>query len=191
MRAERPTSLARPHLVVVAAVADNGVIGRDGTLPWRLRSDLRHFRALTLGHPVVMGRKTFASIGRPLPGRTTVVVTRDRGFVAPGVVAVPDLGAALAVAAADARRRGVDAVMLAGGGMLYAEAMAFADRLVITRVHAAPAGDVGFPPIDPAVWREVERVPGTPGPDDDAPFTICRYERADTAAASDRRGGVR
>lgn len=165
-------------LVLVAAVADNGVIGRAGGLPWRLPSDLKHFKALTLGHPLVMGRKTFASIGRPLPGRTTVVVTRDRTFAVAGVVTATSLDSALAVARADALRRGADAVMLAGGGELYDKALGQADRLEITWVHAAPAGDVQFPPIDPAMWREAARTPGTKGPGDDAMFTFCTYVRA-------------
>jgi dihydrofolate reductase len=177
-------------LVIVAAVADNGVIGCAGALPWRLKSDLRHFRVLTLGHPVVMGRKTFVSIGKPLPGRTTVVVTRDPAFGAPGVVAAPDLGTALAVARADALRRGADAVMLAGGGELYAAVMDLADRLEITRVHARPVGDAVFPAIDPALWREAARRAGTPGPEDEAAFTFCTYERTTPPSASDRRAAA-
>ncbi|NVO12669.1 MAG: dihydrofolate reductase [Rhodoplanes sp.] len=178
--------MTRIALVIVAAVADNGVIGRAGALPWRLKSDLRHFRALTLGHPVVMGRKTFVSIGKPLPGRTTVVVTRDPAFGAPGVAAAPDLGTALAVARADALRRGADAVMLAGGGELYAEAMELADRLEITRVHTRPVGDAAFPGIDPTLWRETARRAGTQGPEDEVPFTVCTFERTIPPSASDR-----
>ncbi|MDC7785581.1 dihydrofolate reductase [Rhodoplanes sp. TEM] len=175
----RPTdrAAAGPELVLVAAVAANGVIGRAGGLPWRLKSDMRHFRTLTLGHPVVMGRRTFESIGKPLPGRTTIVATRDRSFAAPGVVAAASLEAALAVARADALRRGAGAVMLAGGGELYRAAMPLADRLEITRVDVSPAGDAEFPEIDPGVWREVARTPGTPGPEDEAPFTFCTYSR--------------
>ncbi|RAI38404.1 dihydrofolate reductase [Rhodoplanes roseus] len=169
---------ASPPLVLVAAVAENGVIGRAGALPWRLKSDLRHFRALTLGHPVVMGRKTFVSIGRPLPGRTTIVVTRDRGFAAAGAVAAGDLTTALAIARADALRRGADAVMLVGGGQLYGEAIGTADRLEITRVRLRPDGDAWFPAVDERVWREVSRTEGTPGPEDEAPFAFIRYERA-------------
>lgn len=177
-------------LVIVAAVADNGVIGRAGALPWRLRSDLRHFRALTLGHPVVMGRKTFASIGKPLPGRTTIVVTRDPSFGASGVAAAPDLCTALAVARADALRRGADAVMLVGGGELYAAAMDSADRLEITRVHARPEGDAVFPAIDLALWRETARCAGTQGPEDEAPFTFRTYERTTPPSAPNRRAAA-
>jgi dihydrofolate reductase len=173
-------------LVIVAAVADNGVIGRAGALPWRLKSDLRHFRALTLGHPVVMGRKTFVSIGRPLPGRTTIVVTHDPAFAAAGVVSAGDLGTALAVARADALRRGAGAVMLVGGGELYGAVLDRADRLELTRVHACPAGDASFPAIDPAVWREAARRAGTPGPEDEAPFTFCTYVRNGSPSARNR-----
>lgn len=169
--------MTRPLIVLVAAVADNDVIGRDGALPWRLKSDMRHFRAVTNGHPVVMGRKTFQSIGKPLPGRTTIVVTRDPAFAAAGVVVAGSLAAALAVARADALRRGAGAIMLAGGGELYREAMPLADRLEITRVHAAPAGDAVFPAIDGTVWRAVAHTPGQQGPEDAAPFTFVTYAR--------------
>ncbi|MFD2182181.1 dihydrofolate reductase [Rhodoplanes azumiensis] len=178
--------MTRPlPLVLVAAVADNGVIGRDGALPWRLKSDMRHFRALTLGHPVVMGRKTFQSIGKPLPGRTTIVVTRDAAFAAAGVVVAGSLAAALAVARGDALRRGASAIMLAGGGELYREAMALAERLEITRVHAAPAGDAVFPPIDAAAWRAVAHTPGQQGPEDGAPFSFVTYARNEDARRAD------
>lgn len=170
--------MTRPiPLVLVAAVADNDVIGREGALPWRLKSDMRHFRILTLGHPVVMGRKTFQSIGKPLPGRTTIVVTRDPAFAAAGVVVASSLAAALAVARADALRRGAGAIMLVGGGELYREAMPVADRLEITRVHTAPAGDAVFPPIDDAVWRAAAHSAGQRGPEDEAPFTFVTYAR--------------
>lgn len=164
-------------LVIVAAIADNGVIGRDGALPWRLRSDLQHFRALTLGRPVVMGRKTHQSIGRPLPGRTNIVVSRGGEFAAPGVLVAPSLPVALELARADALRRGGDAVMVIGGGDIYAQAMPAASRLEITRVHARPAGDALFPAIDPAVWREVARREGVVARGDEAAFTFVTYAR--------------
>jgi dihydrofolate reductase len=164
-------------IVLIAAVADNGVIGRGNALPWRLRSDLQHFRALTMGKPVIMGRKTFVSLGRPLPGRTTVVVSRDRDFGAPGVVAAPDLDAALAVAQSDALRRGADAIMVAGGAEIYAKALAQASRLLITCVHTRVDGDTHFPAIDPRLWRETARSEHEPAAGDDAPFTFVIYER--------------
>ena len=117
-------------IVVLAAVAENGVIGRGNALPWRLKSDMAHFRALTMGKPVVMGRKTYLSIGKPLKGRTTIVVSRDRAFAAPGVLVAPNLDYALAAARGDALRRGADTVIVAGGADIYIQALAggFAPR---------------------------------------------------------------
>jgi dihydrofolate reductase len=165
-------------LVLVAAIAENGVIGRDGRLPWRLRSDLGHFRDLTLGHPVVMGRKTYGAIGKPLSGRTNIVVTRDPAFTAPGVVATPSLDAALAVARGDAWRRGVAEIMVIGGADLYGQTIERAVRLEVTRVHARPEGDSVFPRIDPEHWRAIRRREHPAGPDDDVSFTTVTYERA-------------
>jgi dihydrofolate reductase len=164
-------------LVLVAAVAENGVIGRDGRLPWHLRSDLQHFRAVTLGHPAVMGRKTYDAIGKPLAGRTNIVVTRDPAFAAPGVVAAPGLDAALAIARGDALRRGAAEIMIIGGADLYHQTIDRAARLEITRVHARPEGDSVFPQIDPARWRETGRREHPAGRDDDAAFTTLVYER--------------
>jgi dihydrofolate reductase len=168
----------RPSLVLVAALAENGVIGRAGGLPWRLKSDLAHFRALTIGKPVIMGRKTFVSIGKPLAGRTNIVVSRDPAFMVPGALVAGSLAAALDVARGDAARRGTDDIAVIGGAELYAQAMAEADRLEITRVHADIAGDAFFPAIDPAQWREVARTKQTAGPGDDADMTFLTYRRA-------------
>ena len=165
-------------LVLVVAVADNGIIGRAGGLPWRLKSDMRRFRALTLGHPVVMGRKTYQSIGQPLPGRTNIVISRDGAFSAPSVLAAPTLEAALEAARGDALRRGVDAVMVVGGAEIYAQAMPLASRLEITCVHANPPGDAVFPPIVAGEWRETARHDGSAGPEDEAAFTFVSYARA-------------
>ena len=164
------------QIVLIAAVADNGVIGQGGAMPWRLKSDMRHFVALTVGKPVVMGRKTWLSLAiRPLPRRTNIVVTRDRAFTAPGVLVAPGLDAALQAARGDALRRGVDAIMVIGGGDLYAQAMPFADRLEITQIHASPKGDVRFPAIDPTLWHESTRESHTAGPNDDAGFDFVTY----------------
>ena len=164
-------------LVLVAAIAENGVIGRAGALPWRLKTDMRHFRGLTAGHPVVMGRATYAAIGKPLRDRTSIVVSRNGAFAAPGVAVAPNLAAALDVARGDALRRGVAAIMIAGGADLYAQTIGCAARLEITRVHASPQGDAVFPAIDPAQWRETARREHPAGPDDEAPFTTLTYER--------------
>jgi dihydrofolate reductase len=164
--------------VLLAAVAENGIIGRDNTLPWRLKSDMQHFRATTMGKPVVMGRKTFRSLFKSLHGRTTIVVTRDGNFTAPGVVAAPSLEVALAAARGDALRRGVDAVMVAGGAEIYEQAMPCADELLITQVRARCDGDAAFPEIDARVWRETMREEHAAGPEDSAPFAYVRFERA-------------
>jgi len=164
-------------LVLVVAVADNGVIGNAGGLPWRLKSDMQHFRAVTMGKPLIMGRKTFQSIGRPLPGRTNIVVTRDRAFAAPGVLVTPSVEAALVVARGDALRRGADAISVIGGAEIYAQTMARATRLVITRVRLEPDGDTRFPLIDAGAWQEVECTEHRAGPADDASFSVHVYER--------------
>jgi dihydrofolate reductase len=165
-------------VVLVAAVADNGVIGRAGALPWRLKSDMQHFRALTIGRPVVMGRRTFQSIGRPLARRTNVVISRDSAVAIDGAVVVPDVATALAVARGDALRRNADAIMVIGGAEIYAQTLDFADRLEITRVHAEPVGDATFPSIVSGSWVEAARAEHGAGSEDDANFTFLTYERA-------------
>jgi dihydrofolate reductase len=164
-------------LLLVAAVARNGVIGADNRLLWRLSSDLKRFKALTMGKPLVMGRKTFASIGRPLPARETVVVTRDPDFAAPGALVAHSLEAALRLAAERAAAMGADAIVIAGGGEIYAQTIGRADRLAITEVALDPEGDARFPPIDPSAWREVRREAGERGPRDEADFAFVDYER--------------
>jgi dihydrofolate reductase len=171
-------------LVLVAAVADNGVIGEGGRLPWRLKSDMQHFRAVTMGKPVVMGRKTYLSLAKPLVGRTNIVVSRAPTFAAPGVLAAPTLEAALTAARGDALRREATEIAIIGGADIYAQTMPAADRLVITRVHLQPAGDTRFPAIDPAVWQEVGRSERQTGPQDDAGFTLLVYERRTRDAGS-------
>jgi dihydrofolate reductase len=164
-------------VVLIAAIAENGVIGRGNALPWRVRSDLKHFRALTLDKPVIIGRKTYFSIGKPLPGRTTIVVSRDRNFAAVGVVVTPSLDAALAAARGDALRRGANAIIVAGGAEIYAQAMAFATRLAITKIHKNVDGDARFPSIDPNVWRETAGEEHAPAAEDEAAFAFVNYER--------------
>jgi dihydrofolate reductase len=183
-----PASPSSPALVLIAAVADNGVIGRGGALPWRLKSDLRHFRAVTMGKPVVMGRKTYLSIGKPLAGRTNIMVSRNPEFAAPGIVVAASIEAALAVARGDALRRAADAIAVIGGADLYLHTIASADRLVITQVHLRPAGDTMFPIIDESLWKEVERREHDPGPGDAAGFTLLVYERHATHLVRDIGG---
>ena len=169
----------RPRIVLVVAVAENGVIGQGGRLPWRLKSELRHFRDVTWGKPVVVGRRTYESFPRrPLPGRTNIVVTRDPALTIPGAVVTTSVAAALDAARGDALRRGVDEISVVGGADIYAQTIADADRLVITRVKLQPSGDTTFPPIDPKLWREVEHTDHAAGPDDEAAYSIHIYERA-------------
>ena len=165
------------EVVLIVAVAENGVIGSHGTIPWRLKSDQQRLKAITMGKPVVMGRKTFISLRRPLPGRTNIVVTRDAGFCAAGAVVTTSFADARAVATGDALRRFADEIAVIGGAEIYAQWMASADRLEITEVHARPEGDTYFAAIDPVVWEEVARLRNPAGPDDSAEFSYVTYRR--------------
>jgi dihydrofolate reductase len=163
---------------LIVAVAENGVIGRNGALPWHVPSDLKTFRRITMGKPLVMGRKTFTSIGKPLPGRDNIVVTRDAAFDAAGTDHAASIDAALSIARAKAAERGVDEIMVIGGAEIFALTLPMADRIYLTRIHARPDGDVVFPEPDPGVWREVSRAPVPPDPRDDAAATLLVLERA-------------
>jgi dihydrofolate reductase len=165
------------EVVLVAAVAENGVIGSNGAIPWRLKSDMKRFKALTLNKPVVMGHKTFVSIGRTLPGRTNIVVTRDPAFRAAGAVVANSFEAARTVAQGDALRRFATEIAVIGGGEIYSQWMDIADRLEITEVHASPAGDAHFAAIDPASWEEVSRVRNPAGEGDSVGFSYVTYRR--------------
>jgi dihydrofolate reductase len=163
------------RVTIIAAVARNGVIGRDNTLPWRLPADLRRFKALTLGHTLVMGRKTFQSIGRALPGRTTVVVSRGGGgFAAPDGVRV---AGSLDDALEGARAAGETEAFVAGGGEIYRVAIARADRLQLTRIDADVAGDATFPEFDAGAFRVVEREPHPAGGDAPFAYEFVVYDR--------------
>jgi dihydrofolate reductase len=164
-------------LVLVAAVARNGIIGANGGLPWRLSSDLKRFKALTWGKPLVMGRKTFESIGRALPGRETIVVTRDPAFAPSGVLVVHNLDAALDLAAERAHAVGVDEIIIGGGAEIYAQTIARASRLFITEIALDAEGEARFPPINPREWRETSRKTGERGPRDEVDFAFVSYER--------------
>ena len=156
-------------LALIAAVARNGAIGANNALPWRLSSDLQRFKALTMGKAMLMGRKTFESIGKPLPGRRSIVVTRDKGWSHPGVEIAHDFDAALALAGDD--------VFVVGGADIFALAIARAEKLYITEVDLDPAADARFPDIDLAQWRETKREAGVRGPRDEADFDFVEYER--------------
>jgi dihydrofolate reductase len=164
-------------VVLIVAVADNGVIGADGAIPWRLKTDLQRFKALTINKPVVMGRKTFVSLRRPLPGRTNIVMTRDGNFRSPGAVVTTSVDYARAIAKGEALRRFVTEIAVIGGAEIYAQWTGEATRLEITEVHASPAGDTRFAPIDKAVWQEVARTENPAGPDDSAAFSFVTYVR--------------
>lgn len=142
----------KPRLALIAAVAANGVIGSDNALPWRLPEDLKRFKALTLGHPVIMGRRTFESIGRPLPGRRNIVVTRNADWRAEGCETAASLEAALAAAGAAGEE-----VFVIGGAQLYAAALPLARRLYLTEIRHAFEGDARFPTLDRGAWQEMAR----------------------------------
>jgi dihydrofolate reductase len=159
-------------------VAENGVIGCDGALPWRVPSDLKAFRRLTMGKPVIMGRKTYDAIGKPLDGRDNIVVTRSTGFSAPGIQRAGGIAEALDLARDCAAARGVDEIMVIGGAEIFAATLPLADRIYLTRIHARPDGDTVFPELDPNVWREVSHAPIPADARDEAPATLHTYERA-------------
>jgi dihydrofolate reductase len=165
------------QIVLIAAVADNGVIGADGTIPWRLKSDQQRFKMITLGKPVVMGRRTFLSLKRPLSGRTNIVLTRDPDFRAAGALVTTSFAEARAVARADALRRSVDEIAVIGGAEIYAQWMPYADRIEITEVHIRPQGDTCFAAIDAAQWEEVARSRHPAGPGDSAALSYVTYRR--------------
>lgn len=162
--------MSHPAIALIAAVARNGVIGRDNALIWRLSSDLKRFKALTMGRPILMGRRTWDSIGRPLPGRRSLVLSRDRGLAIPGATVVHDWAGALAAA-------GEDDLMVVGGAEIYALALPHADRLHLTEVEAEPAGDTVFPPFERADFRETLREAHGPGERDEFAFQFVDLER--------------
>lgn len=143
--------MSKPHLSLLVAMAKNRTIGLNNTLPWRIPEDLKHFKALTMGHHIVMGRKTYDSIGKPLPGRTTVVVSRSRGLEIPGCIVAHSLEKAMAACAGD------DEVFVCGGAEIYAQALPLADTLYATEIQQNIEGDAHFPEFDRSVWQEVAR----------------------------------
>jgi dihydrofolate reductase len=167
---------ASARIAFVVAVAENGVIGRKGALPWRMPSDLKMFRKLTLGKPVIMGRKTFQSIGKPLPGRDNLVVTRDPAFEADGVEVFASVDAAIARAQTLAAARGVDEIAVIGGAEIFAVALPRAGRIYLTRIRGAPEGDTLFTP-DMVNWHEASRIQLERMPGDDYDATLTVLER--------------
>lgn len=169
--------MSAPEIALVVAIAENGVIGVAGGLPWKLSSDMAFFKRCTMGKPIIMGRKTYESIGRALPGRTNIVVSRQAGYQPEGVIVLNSLEAALDHGRSIALADRADEVAVIGGANIYEQAMEAADRLYVTHVKAKPEGDVFFDPIDPLVWREVAREAFDAGPKDDVGFDIVTYER--------------
>ncbi|MEE1657069.1 dihydrofolate reductase [Microvirga sp. CF3062] len=164
-------------LILVVAMAENGVIGQDNRLLWRIKTDMGRFRRLTLGKPMIMGRKTFQSIGKPLPGRETIVLTRDGRFSAEGVHVAHTWEEAVAKGEELAAKTGSDAVAVAGGAEIYALALPHVQTLFLTQVHTAPEGDAVFPSFDRSQFREIKREDHPKGPDDEHPFTFIDLER--------------
>lgn len=170
--------MAEPRLALVVARARNGVIGRAGGLPWRLSSDLKRFKAITMGKPVLMGRKTWDSLPtRPLPGRPNLILTRDPRFAAPAAWVFSSLDALCAAGRALAQAAGADEVCVIGGAELYAQTLSRADRIYLTEVDAAPEGDAHLPPIDESAFAETARETHAAGPKDESPFTLRVLDR--------------
>lgn len=166
------------QIAIYVAIAENGVIGRDNGLPWKLSTDLKRFKATTMGKPIIMGRKTWESIGRPLPGRASIVVTRDANFRAEGADVVTSLEDGIRLAAVRGRcMPGADEACVIGGGEIYRQALAVADRLYVTHVLADVDGDTHFPPIDPSVWEAVSTETYPAGDKDTHATRYTVYER--------------
>lgn len=181
--------VAASRIAMIAALGRNGVIGRDNGMPWHVPTDLARFRALTMGKPLVMGRRTFESIGRPLKGRFCIVISRSPGFAPDGVDMAPTLEAALARADAIAREHGASEIMIGGGAQIYAQAMPLAGRLYLTHLEAEPEGDAFFPPIDETQWRAAASDPMPKGPKDEVGARWVMYERSATAPSRVAMGG--
>jgi len=162
---------------MIAALARNGVIGANGKIPWYIPSDFAHFKRVTMGKPLIMGRKQFESVGRPLPGRTNIVVSRQKNYQPDGVVVINDFAAALDHAKSIALADGANEVMIIGGGEIYQLGMALADKLYLSHVELEVAGDVVFPRLDLAAWEVVEQLPVIPGERDQAGYSIKVYRR--------------
>lgn len=165
------------EIVLIAAVARNGVIGARGDMPWRLSSDLRHFKRETMGCPMIMGRKTFQSLPGLLPGRPHLIVSRDPAFLPEGAEVLRSLEDAVARGEVLVRESGASALMIVGGGQIYAQALPLAHRIVLTEVEAEPLGDTVFPKLDPALWEEISRVKGERSERDSADFSFVTYRR--------------
>jgi dihydrofolate reductase len=168
---------APPRIALVVAVAENNVIGRNGRLPWRIPSELQHFKRITMGKPLIMGRKTFASLKKPLEGRDNIVLTRDPGFAAEGALPATTLDEAIRIASDCAQARGADEIMVIGGAQIYEASLGLAQRIYLTRIHAAVDGDTFFPAISQAEWRKTVSVSCEAGPKDDYGYSLTVMDR--------------
>ena len=166
-----------PQIALILARATNGVIGNDNGLPWRLAGDMRHFREATMGKPIIMGRKTYQSIGKPLGGRDNIVMTRDADFDAEGVHVARDLAAALAMAGQFCQNRGADQIMVIGGAEVYRAALPFAERIYLTQVHMKAEGEVNLPEFSANEWVETERQDCAKEPGDSADYSLVTLVR--------------
>jgi len=175
---ERFQTAADPVIALVVAMGENRAIGRGGDLPWHLRSDMKFFRRVTMGNPVLMGRRTFKSLPRVLDGRLNIVLTRDRGFVAPDAVMAYSLEEGLQAARDSCARTGANEIMVIGGEDVFCEVLPQVDRIYLTEVHAAPDADTWFPELEPGQWREVFRERHEAGPKDDHDFSFVVLDRA-------------
>ena len=167
------------HLSIIVAIAENGVIGRNNTLPWTLPGDLIHFKEITMGKPIVMGRKTYESIGQPLPGRNNIVVTRDKNFSPKGVTIVHDLTSAVDKGYLVASKNGVGEVMVIGGANIFKKTLPLANRLYVSEVHSDIEGDVTFPKFNQSEWSEISRDYRTAGPNETCSYSFVLYDRVD------------
>ena len=171
MKNSHPGTGMRPRISIIVAMAKNRVIGVNNTLPWHLPADLKHFKELTMGHHIVMGRKTYESIGKPLPGRTSVVITRNVNNAVPGVIVVNSLEAAIAACGND------EEIFVIGGAELYRQAIALADRIYLTEIDADISGDAHFTELDHKLWKEAGRDSHAPDEKNRYPYHFVIYDR--------------
>ena len=164
-------------LCLIVAITENGVIGKDNDMPWKVSSDLQYFKKITMGKPIIMGRKTFKSIGRPLPGRVNIVVTRDTTFAEEGVITANSLDMALEVGKSLAEAKGLKEVMVIGGAQIYGLCLPEADRLYLTRIHAKIEGDTYFPALDEKEWLEYSSEHNAAGEKDSHDFSFIVLDR--------------
>lgn len=162
---------------LIAAVAENGVIGKEGGMPWHIKSELQYFRRTTAGKPIVMGRKSFESLGKPLPDRTNIIISRNPDYRIDGCIIVATLDEGLAAARDVAARDSIDEIFIGGGAEIYRQTLPLADRLYLTEVHMKPEGDTLFPDFDRAAWREVKREFHAAKEGESADYTITVLER--------------